>query len=168
MSTPQSSGSSKSGSKLFLIILLVVLVAGGGTAAYIFKDDLFGNNKEEEAAAKAENARKNKAVEVKGHKNYLIGTWKGNLAGKSFKLVLERLEGNQVVGYRVKGTTVRPVKGPFEDVGNYYTLNIKEPGDESRDGVYRITLNKSTLKLTGEWVQNGRTAKWEVRLSPSK
>lgn len=76
--------------------------------------------------------------------NIFIGTWKGDMGGKTLSIVIEKVSGNRLEGYNVYGTNKRPITGTFER-GSFdqpcamaFDAVLKEPGDDSWDGVFEV------------------------------
>jgi hypothetical protein len=121
--------------------------------------------------------------------NVMIGTWKGNLGGKSVTVVIEKINNNTITGYNVIGTNKRGLKGTFSK-GNWdescsiaYDVVLAEPGDDKWDGVYKIKFIGYNAKETadgiecvgkfigaeanGTWKSNNGKLKKELQLSKS-
>jgi hypothetical protein len=121
--------------------------------------------------------------------NVMIGTWKGNMGGKSVTVVIEKINNNTITGYNVIGTNKRGLKGTFSK-GNWdescsiaYDVVLAEPGDDKWDGVYKIKFIGYNAKETangiecvgkfigaeanGTWKSNNGKLKKELQLSKS-
>lgn len=119
--------------------------------------------------------------------NIMVGTWKGDMGGKSVTVVIEKINNNTITGYNVIGTNKRGLKGTFSK-GNWdescsiaYDVVLAEPGDDKWDGVYKIKFIGYNAKETadgiecvgkfigaeaqGTWKSNNGKLKKELQLS---
>lgn len=76
----------------------------------------------------------------------MLGTWKGEMSGKELTIVIEKINGNELIGYNQLGTNKRPLKGTFA-VGDWaqscskaFDATLNEPGDDKWDGVFKVKL----------------------------
>lgn len=96
--------------------------------------------------------------------NILLGIWTGSLDDKPLKIVIERVEGNELFGYNQVGTNKRPVSGTFVE-GGYdqpcciaFDAVLHEPGDDKWDGVFNVKFvcyQKQSENASGDLVCNG-------------
>jgi hypothetical protein len=121
--------------------------------------------------------------------NVMVGTWKGDMGGKSVTVVIEKIMNNTITGYNIIGTNKRSLKGTFSK-GNWdescsiaYDVVLAEPGDDKWDGVYKIKFIGYNAKETadgiecvgkfigaeanGTWKSNNGKLKKELQLSKS-
>lgn len=94
--------------------------------------------------------------------NSLTGEWKGNFGGKDLLINFGAVELDlTVTGYdEVKGNR-RDLKGEIADNGdNSFTINLKEPGDDQWDGVFKIKYIDGENSMAGTWTaNNGKSTK---------
>lgn len=93
--------------------------------------------------------------------NVMVGTWKGDMAGKSVTIVIEKINNNTITGYNIIGTNKRSLKGTFAK-GNWdescsiaYVAVLAEPGDDKWDGVYKIKFIGYNAKETANGIECG-------------
>lgn len=121
--------------------------------------------------------------------NIIVGTWKGDMGGKSVTVVIEKINNNTITGYNIIGTNKRNLTGTFSK-GNWdqscsiaYDAVLTEPGDDKWDGVYKIKFIGYNAKETangiecggkfigaeaqGTWKSNNGKLKKELQLSKS-
>jgi hypothetical protein len=135
-------------------------------------------------------AQKGKATtNINNPINVMVGTWKGDMGGKSVTVVIEKIMNNTITGYNIIGTNKRSLKGTFSK-GNWdescsiaYDVVLAEPGDDKWDGVYKIKFIGYNAKETadgiecvgkfvgaeanGTWKSNNGKLKKELQLSKS-
>ena len=119
--------------------------------------------------------------------NVILGTWKGDMGGKSMTVVIEKINNNTITGYNVIGTNKRGLKGTFskgiwdQSCSIAYDAVLAEPGNDKWDGVYEIKFIRSNAKETadgiecvgnfigaepkGTWNSNNEKLKKELQLS---
>lgn len=93
--------------------------------------------------------------------NVMVGTWKGDMGGKSVTIVIKKINNNTITGYNVIGTNKRGLKGTFSK-GNWdescsiaYDVVLAEPGDDKWDGVYKIKFIGYNAKETPNGIECG-------------
>lgn len=94
----------------------------------------------------------------------LLGTWAGDMDDKPLKIVIERVDGNELFGYNQVGENKRPVNGTFEK-GSYdqpcciaFDAVLNEPGDDKWDGVFNVKFvcfQKQSTNPSGDLVCDG-------------
>lgn len=94
------------------------------------------------------------------------GTWKGAFGKDELTIVIESIDANGVVkGYdEVKGNK-RILKGTLVETENGNQITVTEPGDDKWDGEFKMTYDKSSENLVGEWTANNGKSKKEFKLS---
>ena len=66
----------------------------------------------------------------------MLGTWTGEMSGKKLTIVVEKINGTELVGYNILGENRRNLKGTFKDAAwdqpctKTYGAILNEPGDE--------------------------------------
>jgi hypothetical protein len=110
----------------------------------VSSEDIDNIEKTQEAEPKEEKTQKTKA-----EYQYILGKWNGTLRDKKLTIVIESIQGNDVVGYNIAGKNKRPLTGKIsaddrngdgECMGNMivYKLLLNEPGDDKWDGTYTL------------------------------
>ena len=64
---------------------------------------------------------------------------------------IEEIEGENVKGHSIVAGNYRPFSGTISDLGNEFTLELKEPGDNQYDGSFQISMEKNQKILSGKW-----------------
>lgn len=74
----------------------------------------------------------------------MLGKWVGEMSGKKLIIVIEKINGNELIGYNQLGTNKRALKGTFA-VGDWdqscskaFDATLNEPGDDKWDGVFKV------------------------------
>ncbi len=76
----------------------------------------------------------------------MLGTWVGEMGGKTLTIVIEQINQDKVIGYNILGTNKRPLKGMFtngywaQSCSKSFDAILNEPGDNSWDGVFKISF----------------------------
>lgn len=116
----------------------------------------------------------------------MLGKWVGEMSGKKLTIVIEKVDGNQLLGYNQLGNNNRALKGTFvkadwdQDCSKAYTATLAEPGDDKWDGVFTITFvgftdvndetgdcvgnNYEGVEATGTWKANNGKLSREFEL----
>lgn len=98
---------------------------------------------------------------------YIIDTYDGTIGKKTFKLVIEKINGETVEGYNETGSNKRPVKGQivnkWKKSANTTGFNIilNEPGDNKWDGKFSINLFISDQGRNGDGTWKSYNGKLE-------
>jgi len=92
----------------------------------------------------------------------IVDEYIGTIGEKEFRLLIEKVDGENVEGFNITGTNKRPIKGRIEKkwtkpnkVGGDFTifnLILKEPGDDKWDGEFDIDLWISDQERKGEGI----------------
>jgi len=121
----------------------------------------------------------------------ILGTWTGEMNQKKLTLVVEKINGTELVGYNILGSNKRPLKGSFTDgdwdipCSKAYQATLSEPGDEQWDGVFAVKFvgyedekeseagmdcvgNLKGIEAIGEWKSNNGKMKHAVDLIKKK
>lgn len=104
------------------------------------QNDTSSDQSNEEEVAQSSNDIKSKY----DPKSILIGTWTGEMSGKTLKIVIKKVEGNRLYGYNVLGTNKRNLDGTFtvgiwdQPFSHALDATLNEPGDDKWDGVFTI------------------------------
>ncbi|MDP2387675.1 MAG: hypothetical protein Q8M29_14985 [Bacteroidota bacterium] len=94
----------------------------------------------------------NKSAKKTDASNVMLGTWTGDMVEKKLTIVIEKVDGDKIIGYNTLGKNKRPLKGTFIKGAWDVTCSIafdatlKEPGDDKWDGVF-------TVKFVGDNTQ---------------
>ena len=79
-------------------------------------------------------------------KKVILGTWTGQMNNRSLKIVIEKIQGDKLIGYNELGNDKRPISGIFYETGwdqpcsKAYEAVLKQPGNDTFDGVFTIKL----------------------------
>jgi len=74
----------------------------------------------------------------------LLGTWTGEMSEKKLTIVVEKINGKELIGYNILGTNRRNLSGTFVDgswgepCSKAYEATLNEPGDDKWDGIFTI------------------------------
>ena len=104
----------------------------------------------------------------------IIGTWTGEMSGKKLTLVIEKINGTDLIGYNILGSNKRELKGMFTNgsvdlpCSTVYDATLNEPGDDKWDGIFTVKFigfedtnetnecigNLKGQEAQGEWKSN--------------
>ncbi|MBK7957715.1 MAG: hypothetical protein IPK03_06100 [Bacteroidetes bacterium] len=89
----------------------------------------------------------------------LIGEWTGALGTDQLALTIETINADgSVTGFNIVKGNRRPLEGTVSKNGDDYSFELKEPGDDKWDGVFKFSITGSTAK--GSWTSNnGKSTK---------
>ncbi len=84
----------------------------------------------------------------------LQGEWVGKFDNKDLLIVIENINKDIAIGYNVVDNNKRTVSGTIiNDTDNYY-IDLKEPGDDKWDGIFKLSFDKNAISGKGEWASN--------------
>jgi hypothetical protein len=121
----------------------------------------------------------------------ILGTWTGEMSGKKLTIVVEKINGNELIGYNILGSNRRNLKGTFTDgswdqpCSKAYESILNEPGDDKWDGVFTVKFvgyedqkdsdngiecegNLKGQEAQGEWKSNNGKLKKDFSLVRQK
>jgi endogenous inhibitor of DNA gyrase (YacG/DUF329 family) len=88
-----------------------------------------------------------------------IGEWKGAFGNDQLVLTIETVnEEGYVTGFDIVKGNRRPLTGTATKSGNSYYFELKEPGNDKWDGVFKFSISGNTAN--GNWIaNNGKSTK---------
>lgn len=88
-----------------------------------------------------------------------IGDWKGAFGNDQLALTIETINADgSATGFDIVKGNRRPLAGTVTKDGEDYNFELKEPGDDKWDGVFKFTISGGTAK--GNWTaNNGKSTK---------
>ncbi|MCL9807266.1 YARHG domain-containing protein [Flavobacterium amniphilum] len=99
----------------------------------------------------------------------LYGNWVGDFKAEEhargedyvysnkINIVIKKIVGNKVIGQNIVAGNNRPLSGEVKVVAlNEFQFELKEPGDDKKDGIFTFTIKNDTL--SGEWTANNKKA----------
>jgi hypothetical protein len=89
----------------------------------------------------------------------LIGEWKGVFGNDQLALTIETVNADgSATGFNIVKGNRRPLTGIVTKNVDSYDFELKEPGDDKWDGVFKFSISGSTAK--GSWTaNNGKSTK---------
>ncbi|HAA14128.1 MAG TPA: hypothetical protein DCE41_21520 [Cytophagales bacterium] len=99
---------------------------------------------------------------IKAAENTLYGYWVGAFGKNKINIAIANITGNSIFGHSVCAGNFRPIKGTITETANgIFEIEMREPGDNKYDGLFKFTINQNTQELTGTWApyQNTTSAK---------
>jgi hypothetical protein len=89
----------------------------------------------------------------------LIGEWKGVFGNDQLALTIETVNADgSVSGFNIVKSNRRPLTGSVTKNGDDYNFELKEPGDDKWDGVFKFSISGNTA--SGNWTaNNGKSTK---------
>lgn len=85
--------------------------------------------------------------------NEFLGYYTGAFGPNQITLILAEQQGQELRGYSVCAGNYRPLTGRIKEQkpGEYYTIELAEPGDDPYDGTFTFTVYPVKQQLQGEW-----------------
>ena len=186
--------------KLLMIALSLTFVlasCGGGSAKKVitfvkpenYKETIDNSVEPNNVAEQPEasNVDSKHSNDVNLPSKVILGTWSGEMGGKTLTIVIEKVNGIELIGYNILGTNKRPVKGTYKDgewaqsCSKAFDAILNEPGDDKWDGVFTVKFvgygntNNDTNECLGEeykgteaqgqWKSNSGKMKKEFNLT---
>ena len=158
--------------KIFYAICLMILMIGCSEQIKNDKkiqDEVQSSPSDTSSNSSSSESLGNNNVIIKNKEN-LIGNWVGWFEsdmgnqdndledeviywGRENKITIsiEEIEGGNVKGHSIVAGNYRPFSGTISDLGNEFTLELKEPGDNQYDGSFQISMEKNQKILSGKW-----------------
>src|SRR5258708_38812206 len=93
------------------------------------------------------------------------GTYSGLFGKGLITVVLNYISGRTVSGYDIHKGLRRNFNGEVTQQGNLLYFALKEPGDSRYDGVFSLSLDTTSGKITGKWVTVDSTKAKSRRLA---
>jgi len=137
--------------KTFLSLSILVLISSCGSESsnpgpLIPKVEPEESTELEEATNDTENEVEipDETTEYSGDASIMLGTWKGEMAGKNITIVIDDVTGTTVSGYNIVGNNRRTIRGTYEGgvwdqpCAKAFSASLAEPGDDKWDGVFQI------------------------------
>ena len=81
----------------------------------------------------------------------LQGTYTGSFDKGFITIVLNYIEGRNVSGYNLHKGLRRNINGILSESGGKFYFELKEPGDNPFDGIFKFSIDTSTMAVTGLW-----------------
>jgi YARHG domain len=147
----------------YLFCASIALASCGGSAPETAKTETAPA--EEGAAtpdAKPAPQVKTLSVKLKGSEVQAISDLTGYYVGKfgpnKINMVIDEITETTVKGRSVVAGNDRPFEGTVAKAGEFYKITAKEPGDDTYDGAFEITLTPKADKiaLSGKWAANNK------------
>ena len=88
--------------------------------------------------------------------NDALGVYSGPFGPNTITLRLERVDGKTAVGYSEMGKNRRPFSGSVTVRGGTPHFEVREPGDNPEDGVFRFQYSPDQQTLAGTWTPNNK------------
>lgn len=139
---------------LFFLIPMITLFACNESPKEIKTIQQEGSEKEEKSAV-------TKEMRIESPKHYYVGIFEadGDLkydrdpsATNKISICIDKLENGQITGRSIVAGNERPFSGDYiADHDNVFKLNMKEPGDDKYDGIFKAVLDTQQHTLVGEW-----------------
>lgn len=79
------------------------------------------------------------------------GFYEGQYSKGMLGLMINYLSGNTVSGYDLHKGLRRNLLGQVEQKGGVLNMTLKEPGGNPYDGIFVLSLDTATGKITGKW-----------------
>ena len=151
---------------LFILLLFLVSCNRNQSVKVVSKQDSTISHIEVKSESIPKNIIRNQPSAIKQSKVLMAakkgirGTYWGTIGANDFKLVIEKVFGEEVEGYCVSVSKTRKVKGRIvnkstELLGQghdvtIYRLNLSEPTTDKQNGAYILNLIYSEKSISGE------------------
>ena len=89
-----------------------------------------------------------------GSLNDALGVYNGPFGPNTMTMRIEKIEGKTASGYSEVGKNRRTFSGSVEVRDNVPEFELREPGDDSQDGVFRCRFEREQQALVGTWTPN--------------
>ncbi len=66
-------------------------------------------------------------------------------------LSIDTIRNDSVIGHSIVAGNFRSFHGALKIEGRFYTINVKEPGDDKYDGTFTFSIEKNMDTLRGTW-----------------
>jgi hypothetical protein len=96
----------------------------------------------------------------------LRGVYSGNFGNSEIRIVINYINDSKVVGYNVHKGLQRNLLGTVREKENDIELMLEEPGDNPYDGIFTVSIDKKSFKMSGSWESlSGKISKKTFKLS---
>ncbi|HSH37929.1 MAG TPA: hypothetical protein VK993_04015 [Chthoniobacterales bacterium] len=102
------------------------------------------------AAAQTEKAARDASL------NDALGVYSGPFGPNTITMRIEKIEGETASGYSAVGKNRRPFSGSVIVGGGSPRFELREPGDNAEDGVFRFQFLRDEQALAGTWTPNNK------------
>lgn len=126
--------------KLFYLIIFIVLVSCGKKA---------GSTSDSNTDTTQTNTTE---ITSNYPTDSLRGEYIGGFGANTIVISVNYINGKSASGYNIVRGLRRNIKGEVSNQGAYFYFNLKEPGGDPNDGIFRFTIDTATLSLEGSWV----------------
>ena len=178
---------------LFIGLIVTARIANAPTKKIITFEkpedykEVIDNSAEQSSIQQTTSNNPTIASENKGTEStdVILGSWTGEMGGKTLTIVVEKVTGTELIGYNILGTNKRPIKGTYKDgewaqsCSKAFDAILNEPGDDKWDGVFTIKFvgyedtndnnecqgNLKGQEASGEWKSNNGKMKKEFNLT---
>lgn len=82
----------------------------------------------------------------------LKGEYIGGFGANTIVIAINYINGKNVSGYDIVRGLRRNIKGEVGNQGAYFYFNMKEPGGDPNDGIFRFNIDTISRNLEGTWV----------------
>ena len=103
-------------------------------------------------AATAETSKSDTAAIAKA----AVGSYEGAFGRNKIVIRLENIDGKTASGYSEVGNNRRPFSGTVSVRGGTPQFEVREPGDNPHDGVFRFEFSPEQQTLAGTWTPNNK------------
>lgn len=111
-------------------------------------------------------AKQNSHSKEDEEKEIFVGRFEGTIGKKILVITIEKLSKDSLWGYNtVNRANKRPVRGKFSADCDVYSIKLKEPGDDTWDGVFELKMsNDNKFVMEGNWKSNNGKLKKPVSI----
>lgn len=89
----------------------------------------------------------------------ICGIYSGKFGNNELRLVINFASEGHAVGYNIVKGLQRNICGKVKLLPETVEMELAEPGDDKNDGVFKLSMNRSTLQFTGTWTPNDKKLK---------
>ena len=82
----------------------------------------------------------------------MLGAYAGKYSKGMIRLFINYISGNTASGYNIHKGLRRNINGQVEQKGGQLQFVLKEPGGNPYDGIFYLTLDTLSQKVTGKWI----------------